>query len=474
MAILITLTILSFAGITAVFWLLKHDKESQGDSLLSDHPTPGLRKNPILDAQEESQVDEGDETRSGKLTKFTSLLKKAKPSLSPDSKKTPNLLTGLFNKTSLGKLKMGKKESPQDDLPGPLSLASGGNHLGEKISEIAATDKNQLDVANEVDRASTNTTEVKTYTDKLTDEATLSRDEEKNIEQEINLSSELNDLKEKYNKLESLFNEKSDALAKAQESLDYELKNRKEFNKIKDVLEKELREAKDKSRNLQVELNNEKAEGERHQKRVNILEDKITRLEKDIREKEDKIDELVKRLQTFASPSMSVKPPAKESPILTEESAAANPPEKDSQPIQPARGNIDQPTPTDQSTPASHSNNLNPSPSEDALQAPEPKKSVEHNNVTRETDFVRPKNGISLPGKSMNTQTDHQDAQNTNEIAQEESYLKLQPDILSDNPKNSLATQPSEKKIFKIIEPDNFLKNYQQNHEDKNSQKERE
>ena len=58
-----------------------------------------------------------------------------------------------------------------------------------------------------------------------------------------------------------------------------ELNNRKEFNKIKDILEKDLREAKDRARNVQLELNAAKTEAEESKKRIDQLEDKVTKME---------------------------------------------------------------------------------------------------------------------------------------------------------------------------------------------------
>ena len=72
------------------------------------------------------------------------------------------------------------------------------------------------------------------------EEKTLSQEEEQSIEKEIEISTELAELKEKYDKLDSMYNEKSSEHEKSKESLDNELEHRKEFNKVKDLLEKEL------------------------------------------------------------------------------------------------------------------------------------------------------------------------------------------------------------------------------------------
>ncbi len=140
--------------------------------------------------------------------------------------------------------------------------------------------------------------------------STLSMEEEKRIEAEIGLTSQLNELKEKYELLDRLFKEKSSALEKSEESLQNELKNRKEFNKVKDILEKELKDTKDKARNVQAEMNASQAEAESDQKRINQLEEKVTKLEKTMIAKEDEISDLRKRLP-ISEPKPSAEPAEK-------------------------------------------------------------------------------------------------------------------------------------------------------------------
>lgn len=152
---------------------------------------------------------------------------------------------------------------------------------------------------------------IKTSPFKLEPKA-LTKEEEIKIEKEIEVSTQLDELKDKHERLDKLFKEKSDEFIKVQAALDIELRNRKEFNKVKDILEKEISETKDKLRKAQVETSAAKTEADSYKKRINILEEKTTRLEKDILSKEHEIDNLVKRLQTFASPATAHKPPVKE------------------------------------------------------------------------------------------------------------------------------------------------------------------
>lgn len=103
------------------------------------------------------------------------------------------------------------------------------------------------------------------------------------------LQTKYQDLLEKYQKLDQLFQEKSQDLEKSEKALTNELKNRKEFNKIKDLLEKELKENKDKGRDLQIASTTAQTEAESFLKRINQLEEKVTKTEKEVLKKEDEL-----------------------------------------------------------------------------------------------------------------------------------------------------------------------------------------
>ena len=113
--------------------------------------------------------------------------------------------------------------------------------------------------------------------------------------------------KEKLDKLEALLNEKNQTLEKAERELASELKNRKEFNKVKDALEKELKDSRVRARDLQIELTSTQTESAGFKNRVNQLELKVTNLQKTVTElehsihdKDEKIQDLTKKLQTSA------------------------------------------------------------------------------------------------------------------------------------------------------------------------------
>lgn len=93
------------------------------------------------------------------------------------------------------------------------------------------------------------------------------------------LFAEHRELQDKYTKLESMLHEKNTQLEKTDKNLTIELKNQKEFNKIKDVLEKEIKDGKDKYRDLQAALATSQTEAKTHFNRVNQLEEKIKKLE---------------------------------------------------------------------------------------------------------------------------------------------------------------------------------------------------
>ena len=189
----------------------------------------------------------------------------------PRIKKVP-LWAGLFTK-----FKSREKASPQEVITGVP--APGATDFAEKSFAVY---QDNLESASSAPGVA------------------LSADEEKKIEQEIDLTAQLEEWNGKYERLDKLFKEKSAALEKAEESLRNELNNRKEFNKVKDILEKELREAKDKARNIHTELSAAKAEAEGNKKRTNQLEEKVTKLEKALLGKDDEITALAKRLEAAA------------------------------------------------------------------------------------------------------------------------------------------------------------------------------
>lgn len=79
------------------------------------------------------------------------------------------------------------------------------------------------------------------------------------------------DWRTQYEKLDSLFQEKSELLEKMDRALNNEIKNRNEFENLKSLLEDEIENGKEKRRQMQDELNNLKMENEN-------LRDKLAQL----------------------------------------------------------------------------------------------------------------------------------------------------------------------------------------------------
>ncbi len=233
-----------------------------------------------------------------------------KPPVTPQIKRS-SILAGLFAKFKKGKKSSGEEAIAQVPLPSVTDFA-------EK-SFVVYQDKPEADP--------------------VAPQAALSAAEEKKIEQEIDLAAQIEEWKEKYERLDKLFNEKSAALTRSEESLQTEVNNRKEFNKLKDMLEKELREAKDKARNVQVELNVARSETDGNKKKINQLEEKIIKIEKAVLGKDEEIVDLSKRLKaaTSALPVVAKTPDPNLPPQPAEPSSATAPavPEVFVQPVVP-------------------------------------------------------------------------------------------------------------------------------------------
>ena len=174
----------------------------------------------------------------------------------------------------------------------------------------------------------------------------LSNEDEKNIEEEITFATELSELKEKHQRLDKLFIERTQEYEKNKSALDSELRNRKEFNKVRDLLEKELSDTKDRLRKTQAEAASTKMETENYKKRIHQLEEKATKLEKEILAKEKEIDHLGERLKIFTNTSTAA-PAAVELSIKT----SHPPPAQTEQSIEPPIVSHDQPTPEAVSAP---------------------------------------------------------------------------------------------------------------------------
>lgn len=111
------------------------------------------------------------------------------------------------------------------------------------------------------------------------------------------LEKQLAQLEEKSNKLNTLLGEKNQELENMGQQLDTELKNRKEFNKVKDILEKELKDSKERNRSLEIELTSARTEADSYLKRAAQLEEKLGKIESDAAQKATATDSATAQLE---------------------------------------------------------------------------------------------------------------------------------------------------------------------------------
>ena len=341
-------------------------------------------------------------------------------------------LSGILKKLPiediLKKLNIGKKNDPEPEPEPELAdsseetpLSRLKEHFQQQPEDIPADDPQ------------TGTASIKTVpADKPVKEKPLPEPQGEEKEAPASSSSELNELQEKYEKLDALFKEKGAELQKAQESLENEVRDRKEFNTVKDLLEKELKDSKDRTRDIKVEGENTKSEIERHQKRAALLEEKMALLERELVEKDDKINDLVKRLQTeeppesqetapalgeapipeaiFASPATAATPPVMEEPKKEEDIAPApeETPPPDEKPSEPEAPEV----PAEEEVPSVEI------PSEENKDTPQASSSFE----------AEPPEPYEEPSEDEEP-----------EGADEGGFLKLQPDIVSAEPEESIS-----------------------------------
>ncbi len=108
---------------------------------------------------------------------------------------------------------------------------------------------------------------------------------------QVDEQNEQIDWQTKYQKLEILCFEKNTMLEKFEKALENEIKNRQEFNVLKDILEAQLEKNKEKSRQLQAELISLRNENEEYQSKIVQFENQILPKQKIIQEQEKKIND---------------------------------------------------------------------------------------------------------------------------------------------------------------------------------------
>jgi len=133
------------------------------------------------------------------------------------------------------------------------------------------------------------------------------------------LQLKIKDLEDKKLKIENLLKEKSELLEKSDRDLIHEQKNRKEFNKVKDILEKEIKDRKDQIQDLEIKLSASQTEVNSHLKRIDQLEEKVKNLESEIKNKENEIKDTQQSVQLEKKLKSELEAKLKEKdPILQE------------------------------------------------------------------------------------------------------------------------------------------------------------
>ena len=268
---------------------------------------------------------------------------------------------------------------------------------------------------------------VKNHISAAAQKSAISKDEEKKIDKEIEAVVELDETKERYKKIEMLLKEKSEELEKVKESLASEQRNRKEFNKVKDILEKEIKEIKERTKNLQAEINTSVSEKEALQKRSKQLEDKCTKLEKEIYEKEQKIDEL-----ESASRNLVQKNPDQTDGVI-------NTPE------QKMLSEVKPPAPAKNNNPV---NDTSAKTEKEPTDQPIPMKETIDNSL-KTSQNIEQQLGIQQQPQPQDNNIPIKDSTDKEEPqANETDFVSLKPDIINENPISSGETsEPSKPRI---------------------------
>jgi hypothetical protein len=266
-------------------------------------------------------------------------------------------------------------------------------------------------------------------------ESKLSELDQKFLDREVEISSELAELKERYQKIESMLSEKNEEIDRLQMNLNVELSNKKEFNKIKDVLEKEIKEGKERIRENHAEFNTTKTELDNSKKRVHQLEEKIVKFEKEILITEREVQLLADKLKLWEAQKLQnspVNPLSSEvvhstlSPALNENiTEAETPEEKKSE-----RGvSLAEPL----QNPHRESNSAGDA--KKSVGEELAKSSSEPNEILQELQG-NDKNSSEEIGQAIQENDSNQNTQESAESSSQDSgFLKLRPDVV-DDPEN--------------------------------------
>lgn len=109
------------------------------------------------------------------------------------------------------------------------------------------------------------------------------------------------ELEGKFESLNKLLKEKNEELQRAQEVVQNELKNREDYEKVKDILEQELIEVKERSRQVQQEKESLQEEFTKTNSLIPDLEEKAARLEEELLKREDELRVSVEKYEELES-----------------------------------------------------------------------------------------------------------------------------------------------------------------------------
>lgn len=227
-----------------------------------------------------------------------------------------------------------KKEQPKDERNIPSLLARLG--LDAKESTVEPINLTHLKTLEQVPlKSSTRLPKETQKTESPFNPSPTTSPLKESLDLETNTISNL-ELQEKIKKLESQLKERNEEIDKKDTALSHELKEKKEFNKAKDDLEKQIKDLKEALHKSNLEVGAAKLEGENYRKKIQILEEKLRLKEKEVLEKEKLISEkdqqisdkerqvadLTKRLEmAILTPKIDALPPQQPKPGTTETQA---------------------------------------------------------------------------------------------------------------------------------------------------------
>jgi hypothetical protein len=281
----ILLSIISTIGIGVVLWLLKNDQGVNNLSVVKLEPnqlTPS-NFNPITRASSEKNTK----------ASFLNILNFLKPK-------------GIAN-AGLGETVLPKNQSTGKNILNWLLPRKKKESTDLAFKEQLETEKKMFYKNRSSLSTASGTASLRTN-DSNHPQISLSREESFSIEKTIESSSKIDELRSKYERLDKLFKEKSLEFDRTSETLNNELRVKKEFNKVKDILEKELTDTREKVRLSQSDLNTSQIENDGSKKRIEQLEEKVTTLEKELLQKEESTRDFDKTTEKLTQLQSSVMP----------------------------------------------------------------------------------------------------------------------------------------------------------------------